>query len=240
MRATRGSAASSCRRARPGSWPTGHWSRSGTPPRSSGRSASCTRRRTESRSPRSTATTCGTPWGTRSRRRSPPPTSRSKACSSATRTSWWCSPTAGALLALAGRLAHGQRAVPAARGSVQEPLRASIARFHVDSVAHDPRLLRRLVEDFGTTRVLLGSDRPFDMGDPDPVALVRRAGLDPADEAAVLGDNARRLIARATGGTGSAHAAGSAHGNRLPLQSEGWGEPRPPDEPDVTTAETSR
>ena len=146
----------------------------------------------------------------------------------------------GALPALAGRLAHGQRAVPAARGSVQEPLRASIARFHVDSVAHDPRLLRRLVEDFGTTRVLLGSDRPFDMGDPDPVALVRRAGLDPADEAAVLGDNARRLIARATGGTGSAHAAGSAHGNRLPLQSEGWGEPRPPDEPDVTTAETSR
>jgi 3-oxoacyl-[acyl-carrier protein] reductase len=35
--------------------------------------------------------------------------------------------------------------------------------------------------------VLLGSDHPFDMGDPDPVATVRRAGLDSAAKAAILG-----------------------------------------------------
>lgn len=106
----------------------------------------------------------------------------------------------GALPALAGRLGHGQRTVAAARGTLTEPVGASVSRFHVDSITHDPRLLRRLVDDFGAERVLLGSDRPFDMGDPNPGGFVRRCGLGPAEEAAVLGGNALRLIARATGG----------------------------------------
>jgi aminocarboxymuconate-semialdehyde decarboxylase len=43
--------------------------------------------------------------------------------------------------------------------------------------------------------VLLGSDYPYDMGDPDPVALVN--GLDRLDDkerALVLGGNAARLL----------------------------------------------
>lgn len=105
----------------------------------------------------------------------------------------------GALPALTGRLAHGQLAVAAAKGELKENVAASLARFHVDSITHDPLLLRRLVEDLGTERVLLGSDRPFDMGDPDPVGSVRRAGLAATEEAAVLGGNALRLIGRARG-----------------------------------------
>ena len=37
---------------------------------------------------------------------------------------------------------------------------------------------RRLVTS-GPYRVLLGSDYPFDMADPDPVARVRSLGLSP-------------------------------------------------------------
>ncbi|MGH9100071.1 MAG: amidohydrolase family protein, partial [Acidimicrobiales bacterium] len=103
----------------------------------------------------------------------------------------------GALPSLAGRLRRGQVAVASARGELGAPVEASLRRFHVDSITHDPRLLGRLVDDFGAERVLLGSDRPFDMGDPDPVGTVRRARLDPSDEAAVLGGNALRLIDRA-------------------------------------------
>lgn len=106
----------------------------------------------------------------------------------------------GALPALVGRLRRGQLAVAAARGALGEPIETSLGRFHVDSITHDPSLLRRLVDDLGAERVLLGSDRPFDMGDPDPVLTVRQAGLVPADEAAVLGGNALRLIARSAGG----------------------------------------
>jgi aminocarboxymuconate-semialdehyde decarboxylase len=101
----------------------------------------------------------------------------------------------GSLPSLRGRLAHGQRAVPGARGQLSEPVEASLARFYFDTITHDRRALRRLVADFGATRVLLGSDRPFDMGDPDPVATVRGLGLGTKDEQALLGGNAARLIA---------------------------------------------
>lgn len=102
----------------------------------------------------------------------------------------------GALSAVCGRLRHGQEAVAAARGRLARPVEESLARFYFDTVTHDGRQLRRLIEDFGHDHVLLGSDRPFDMGDPDPVATVRGIGLDPVAETAVLGGNAARLIAR--------------------------------------------
>ena len=47
----------------------------------------------------------------------------------------------------------------------------------------------------GADRVLLGSDYPFDMADPDPVATVRAARLSPEDERAVLRGNAARMLA---------------------------------------------
>ncbi len=103
----------------------------------------------------------------------------------------------GALPGIRGRLRHGHAAVPSARGRLSGPIESSLARFYFDTVTHDVVQLRRLVEDFGADRVLLGSDRPFDMGDPHPVGTVRRVGLGPAGEAAVLGANAARLLGRA-------------------------------------------
>lgn len=102
----------------------------------------------------------------------------------------------GVLPAVCGRLQHGQSAVTAARGRLARPVTESLARFYFDTVTHDGRQLRRLIEDFGPRQVLLGSDRPFDMGDFTVVDMVRRLGLPPEVEAAVLGGNAARLIAR--------------------------------------------
>ena len=48
--------------------------------------------------------------------------------------------------------------------------------------------------EFGADRVLLGSDYPFDMADPDPVATVRTAALTSEAEQAVLAGNARREL----------------------------------------------
>jgi aminocarboxymuconate-semialdehyde decarboxylase len=70
----------------------------------------------------------------------------------------------------------------------------SLRRLYFDTVTHDPAVLRALVEFAGADHVLAGSDHPFDMGDPDPAATVRAAGLDPAAEAAILGGNAERLV----------------------------------------------
>lgn len=99
----------------------------------------------------------------------------------------------GAIVALRGRLRHWGEVV----GALPEPADVSISRFLFDSVTHDPALLRALVEVVGADRVLLGSDYPFDMGDPDPVATVRAAELSEEAQAAILYGNAERLLAHA-------------------------------------------
>jgi aminocarboxymuconate-semialdehyde decarboxylase len=103
----------------------------------------------------------------------------------------------GALWAVRGRLRRAYAQVPAARSRLREAPDASLARLYHDTVTHDETLLRRLVEDAGPEHVLLGSDRPFDMGSDDPVGEVRALGLPAAAEAAVLGGNAARLLSLA-------------------------------------------
>jgi aminocarboxymuconate-semialdehyde decarboxylase len=100
----------------------------------------------------------------------------------------------GAILALRGRLRHAHSFQPQARSRLVESPEDSLRRFFYDTVVHDAGLLRSLVETVGADRVLLGSDHPFDMGDLRPAETVRAAQLDPADESAVLGGNASRLL----------------------------------------------
>jgi aminocarboxymuconate-semialdehyde decarboxylase len=100
-------------------------------------------------------------------------------------------------------LAHGGGAVPALRGrlahhqSFAEPGRdvlAGLRRFYYDTVVFDPGVLRALIDFAGASQVLLGSDYPFDMGDDRPANVVKQAQLSAADEAAILGGNALRLL----------------------------------------------
>jgi len=70
---------------------------------------------------------------------------------------------------------------------------AALRRFYYDTVTHDHDLLADLVRYAGAGQVLLGSDRPFDMGTDDPVGEVRALGL-AADEESVLGGTAARLL----------------------------------------------
>jgi aminocarboxymuconate-semialdehyde decarboxylase len=101
----------------------------------------------------------------------------------------------GAIVALSGRLRHGQAAVAAAGPVPQVAADVEIRRrFLFDSVVHDPQLLRILVGLVGAERVLLGSDYPFDMADPDPVATVHAAALSEDEERAVLSGNAQREL----------------------------------------------
>jgi aminocarboxymuconate-semialdehyde decarboxylase len=95
----------------------------------------------------------------------------------------------GAVTALRGRLAHHQTLAEPGRDVL-----GSLRQFHYDTVVFDPGVVRALVDFVGPERVLLGSDYPFDMGDDRPADVVRAAGLPAADEDAILGGNARRLL----------------------------------------------
>ncbi|HEY0535498.1 MAG TPA: amidohydrolase family protein [Actinoplanes sp.] len=68
--------------------------------------------------------------------------------------------------------------------------------LHFDTVAMAPEAIAFLASVAGAGRVLLGSDHPFPLGDPDPVGTVRSAGLGEEATAAVLGGNAASLFKR--------------------------------------------
>jgi aminocarboxymuconate-semialdehyde decarboxylase len=46
------------------------------------------------------------------------------------------------------------------------------ARFYVDSLVHDPDILRLLIQLFGAQRVALGSDYPFPLGEAHAGKLI--------------------------------------------------------------------
>lgn len=69
--------------------------------------------------------------------------------------------------------------------------------LHFDTVAMAPEAIAFLASVAGPGRVLLGSDHPFPLGDPDPVGSVRAAGLSEEATAAVLGGNAAGVFALA-------------------------------------------
>ena len=69
-----------------------------------------------------------------------------------------------------------------------------LRRFLYDTLVQRPEALRYLVQLVGHDRVMLGSDHPFWMGDPDPLRVVREAGLDPATRAAIFGENAAQIF----------------------------------------------
>ncbi|HUY62096.1 MAG TPA: amidohydrolase family protein, partial [Candidatus Dormibacteraeota bacterium] len=103
----------------------------------------------------------------------------------------------GALPTVVGRLARAWDTRPEARARLVEPPDRSWRRFLFDTVTHDAALLAHLVAFAGADHVLLGSDRPFDMGTERPVEAVRRLGLPDGAEALILGGNAERLFTAA-------------------------------------------
>lgn len=91
-----------------------------------------------------------------------------------------------------GRLTHG-RTYRSEANSDRIPLEY-LRSVYFDSLTHDAGTLRRLVELAGAGRVLLGSDYPSDMAEPDPVGFVSGASLAPDVRDAVLGGTAEKLL----------------------------------------------
>lgn len=109
-------------------------------------------------------------------------------------------------------LAHGGGALPALRGRLQRAFAVrpearadsacgpddSLRRLYFDSLTHDSDVLADIVNFAGARHVLLGSDRPFDMGTDRPVEEIKALGLPAEDEKLLLGGNAARLLSLTT------------------------------------------
>jgi aminocarboxymuconate-semialdehyde decarboxylase len=92
------------------------------------------------------------------------------------------------------RLDHGWHVRPEGPAAIPKEPRAYARRLFFDSLTLSPANLRFLVQELGVDRVVLGSDYPFDMGDPDPVASLGAAGFEAQVRAAIEGENAARFL----------------------------------------------
>jgi aminocarboxymuconate-semialdehyde decarboxylase len=100
----------------------------------------------------------------------------------------------GAMAMLLPRLVHAWKAIPKAKEALAESPAVTARRFYYDQLVFDPAAVRFLVERFGASQIVVGSDYPFNMGDSDPVGATEKAGLDAATLAAITAGNARRYL----------------------------------------------
>jgi aminocarboxymuconate-semialdehyde decarboxylase len=62
-------------------------------------------------------------------------------------------------------------------------------------VVFSEQQLKNLIETWGADHIMLGTDYPFDMAEPDPVGFLERVEkISDADMALVAGGNAERLL----------------------------------------------
>ncbi|MBI5351516.1 MAG: amidohydrolase [Chloroflexi bacterium] len=100
----------------------------------------------------------------------------------------------GTLPYIHGRLDRGFKQRPEINKVISKTPTEYLKQFYFDTITHDPANLRSLVDLVGADHVMLGSDYPFDMGNENPVELVRAAGFGDEIEKKILGGNASRLF----------------------------------------------
>lgn len=95
-----------------------------------------------------------------------------------------------------GRLEHGFRTFGDRHGArLASAPRDLLARFYYDTVLHSPGMLGTLIDLVGPERILLGTDYPFPMGDPDPMAtLAAIPGLDERGRELIAHGNVERVL----------------------------------------------
>jgi len=96
---------------------------------------------------------------------------------------------AAALPFVLGRLKRNHAITP----GIGDPVEG-LAHIYTDTILHDVRVLKFVIEMMGTDRLTMGSDMPFPIGDHEPMKIVAEAGLSKAQTNAINGRLAARLF----------------------------------------------
>ena len=100
----------------------------------------------------------------------------------------------GYLPSYIGRSDHGYAARPDAH-SMQRSPSEYLRQIYFDTLVYTPNGLGHLIDQVGSSQVVVGTDYPFDMGSYDVHALIDAVpGLSAAEREAILGGNAARLM----------------------------------------------
>ncbi|WP_035462159.1 amidohydrolase family protein [Alicyclobacillus macrosporangiidus] len=92
-----------------------------------------------------------------------------------------------------GRLNHGYKVRSESRTCRHKPM-AYLQRFYYDTITFDPKALSFLLDMVGSANVVLGTDYPFDMGEDNPVGMLRSATEDEQTVHQVTCENALNFL----------------------------------------------
>jgi aminocarboxymuconate-semialdehyde decarboxylase len=99
-----------------------------------------------------------------------------------------CAHAGAFTLMLRGRMQREVDTNPSLSSTLKAPVGDYLKRLYYDTVCFEPMMLRYAASVVPVTQLLLGSDAPFPLGEPDPVNFVRHS-LDASDSEAVLRRN---------------------------------------------------
>lgn len=105
----------------------------------------------------------------------------------------------GSFAATLGRIEHGFNVRPDLfEKEFMNPPSAKLDRIYVDSLVHDDRMLRYLIDLFTPNRIALGSDYPFPLGEHEPGKLIDSlTDVPPADRERMLSGTALEFLGAA-------------------------------------------
>ena len=96
---------------------------------------------------------------------------------------------AAALPFVLGRLKRNAAITP----GIGDPVEA-LSHIYTDTILHDVRVLKFVIEMMGTERLMMGSDMPFPIGDMEPMKIVADAKLSKEQSDSINGGLAARLF----------------------------------------------
>ena len=100
----------------------------------------------------------------------------------------------GTLSSLLPRLQHAWHTLPPVRKAVPADPTSLARRMYFDDLVYDDAAIHRLIDVFGASQILVGSDYPFAVMDDDPAGRVESLALTAQDSAMLRSLNARRWL----------------------------------------------
>jgi aminocarboxymuconate-semialdehyde decarboxylase len=101
-------------------------------------------------------------------------------------------------------ISHGGAALPMVLGRLRRSFATAPARnkdpmegfkrLYFDTIVYDVNTLRFVCEQAGADKILMGTDAPFTIAEPEPVQFVDAAKFGAADRAAIMGGTAAKLF----------------------------------------------
>jgi aminocarboxymuconate-semialdehyde decarboxylase len=95
-----------------------------------------------------------------------------------------------------GRWSHGWEVREEPKQFLKVDPEASVRRFYYDTITHGKPALEYLVSLMGASRIVLGSDYPYDMGNWELVREARALPVSDADKMKILSGNAAKLFGK--------------------------------------------